>query len=57
MKSFSPFVTNFILLVSLAFTSDFLWGQGQAQDPAAMIQRFDKDSDGQNCVSGDILRS
>ena len=47
MNSITRFSTNIILFSSLALISNFTWGQGQAQDPAAMIQRFDKDSDGQ----------
>ncbi|MEQ1828752.1 MAG: deiodinase-like protein [Pirellula sp.] len=47
MKSLYPFAANIFLFSSLVLFSNVAWGQGQAQDPAAMIQRFDKNSDGQ----------
>jgi len=45
MNSLSRFAATIIWLSSFVFISNIAWGQ--AQDPAAMIQRFDKDSDGQ----------
>ena len=46
MISLSLFTATIIWLTnSFVFLSNIAWGQ--AQDPAAMIQRFDKDSDGQ----------
>ena len=45
MNSLSRFAATIIWLSSFVLISNIAWGQ--AQDPAAMIQRFDKDSDGQ----------
>ncbi len=45
MNSFFRFAATIIWISSFVFISNIAWGQ--AQDPAAMIQRFDKDSDGQ----------